>query len=155
MLGAYIDYYRAHGKTYHVKAQWESVAIKGKPIPGRAALVEAMFMAELENLVLTAGHDISKLVPPVRVDVTRDGDHYVLMNGSERDLEAGDMMMADGEAIISSVLYGPTPPASRPRPRRCSLRCTRQLASARQPFETISTTSVRTSCSCPRTRQPS
>ena len=85
----------------------EQVAVKGKPIPGRAALVEAMFMAELENLVLTAGHDISKLVPPVRVDGTRDGDHYVLMNGSERELEAGDMMMADGEGIISSVLYGP------------------------------------------------
>jgi DNA/RNA-binding domain of Phe-tRNA-synthetase-like protein len=107
VLRAYVDYYRAHGKTYHVKAQWESVAVKGKPIPRRAALVEAMFMAELENLVLTAGHDVSMLVPPVRVDVTGDGDRYVLMNGGERELGAGDMMMADGEGIISSVLYGP------------------------------------------------
>jgi hypothetical protein len=30
---AYIDYYRRHRKTYPVKAQWESVALKGKPIP--------------------------------------------------------------------------------------------------------------------------
>jgi hypothetical protein len=37
---AYADYYRAHGKTYHVKAQLESVARKGKSIPSRAALVE-------------------------------------------------------------------------------------------------------------------
>jgi hypothetical protein len=47
---AYVDYYRRHGKTYHVKAQRESIALKGKPIPARAALVEAMFMAELKSL---------------------------------------------------------------------------------------------------------
>jgi DNA/RNA-binding domain of Phe-tRNA-synthetase-like protein len=104
---AYLDYYRAHGKTYHVKAQWESVAVKGKPIPSRAALVEAMFMAELKNLVLTAGHDLEAIAPPLRVEVTREGDRYVLMNGSERVLGAGDMMMVDGEGIVSSVLHGP------------------------------------------------
>jgi DNA/RNA-binding domain of Phe-tRNA-synthetase-like protein len=107
VLGAYADYYRAHGKTYHVKAQWESVAVKNKPIPRRAALVEAMFIAELRNLMLTAGHDLSALVPPVRVEVTRDGDRYELMNGTERTLSPGDMMMVDGEGIISSVLHGP------------------------------------------------
>jgi DNA/RNA-binding domain of Phe-tRNA-synthetase-like protein len=104
---AYVDYYRAHGKTYHVKAQWESVAVKGKPVPRRAALVEAMFMAELSNLVLTAGHDLAAVALPVRVDVTREDDGYVLMNGSERALTAGDMMMVDGGGIISSVLHGP------------------------------------------------
>src|SRR4029453_18871668 len=66
VLHAYVDYYRAHGKTYHVKAQWESVAVKGKPIPRRAALVEAMFMAELKNLVLTAGHDLAAVRLPIR-----------------------------------------------------------------------------------------
>jgi DNA/RNA-binding domain of Phe-tRNA-synthetase-like protein len=104
---AYVDYYRAHGKTYHVKAQWESVAVKRKPVPRRAALVEAMFMAELSNLILTAGHDLAALALPVRVDVTREDDGYVLMNGSERTLTAGDMMMVDGSGIISSVLQGP------------------------------------------------
>jgi DNA/RNA-binding domain of Phe-tRNA-synthetase-like protein len=104
---AYLDYYRAHGETYHVKAQWESVAVKRKPIPRRAALVEAMFMAELQNLILTAGHDLAAVVPPVRADVTREGDWYVLLNGSERKLRAGDMMMVDGQGIISSVLHGP------------------------------------------------
>jgi DNA/RNA-binding domain of Phe-tRNA-synthetase-like protein len=104
---AYVDYYRTHGKSYHVKAQWESVALKGKPIPGRAALVEAMFMAELENLMLTAAHDLATLVLPVRVEVTRDGDRYTLMDGSERVLGAGDMAMVDGEGIVSSVLHGP------------------------------------------------
>jgi DNA/RNA-binding domain of Phe-tRNA-synthetase-like protein len=106
-LRAYADHYRAHGKTYHLKAQWESVARKGKPIPSRAALVEAMFMAELENLLLTAGHDLEAIAAPVAVDVTRDGDRYVLMSGAERDLGPGDMKMADREGIVSSVLHGP------------------------------------------------
>jgi DNA/RNA-binding domain of Phe-tRNA-synthetase-like protein len=106
-LRAYVDYYRAHGKTYHLKAQWESIAVKGRSIPSRAALVEAMFMAELKNLILTAGHDLAAATLPVRVAVTREDDGYVLMNGTERFLGPGDMMMVDGESIISSVLYGP------------------------------------------------
>jgi len=107
VLRAYVDYYRDRGKTYHVKAQRESVALKGKPIPSRAALVEAMFMAELENLVLTAGHDLDALEAPLRADVTTDGDRYVLLNGADAVLERGDMLMADGAGIVSSVLRGP------------------------------------------------
>jgi DNA/RNA-binding domain of Phe-tRNA-synthetase-like protein len=107
VLDAYVDYYRARGKTYHVKAQRESVARKGKPIPRRAALVEAMFMAELGNLVLTAGHDLDALEGPLRADATADGLRYTLLGGAEVVLEGGDMMMADGAGIVSSVLRGP------------------------------------------------
>jgi DNA/RNA-binding domain of Phe-tRNA-synthetase-like protein len=107
VLRAYADYYRARGKTYQVKAQWESVALSGKAIPSRAALVEAMFMAELESLVLTAGHDLSAVELPVRVDVTGEDDRYVLMSGTERVLGEGDMMMVDGRDVIASVVYGP------------------------------------------------
>jgi DNA/RNA-binding domain of Phe-tRNA-synthetase-like protein len=103
---AYLDYYRARGKTYPVKAQRESV-VKGKSIPSRAALVEAMFMAELENLILTAGHDLDAIDAPLRVDLTADEDRYVLLNGAEAVLERGDMMMVDGAGIVSSVLRGP------------------------------------------------
>ena len=107
VLRAYGDYYRAHGNTYHVKAQRESVLVKRKPIPSRAALVEAMFMAELRNLVLTAGHDLDALAPPLRADVSAEGDRYVALNGAEAVLEPGDMLMADGAGIVSSVLRGP------------------------------------------------
>jgi DNA/RNA-binding domain of Phe-tRNA-synthetase-like protein len=107
VLRAYVEYYRARGKTYQVKAQRDSVALKGKPIPRRAALVEAMFMGELKNMILTAGHDLDVLVPPLRVDLTADEDRYLLLNGAEAVLERGDMMMADGEGIVSSVLRGP------------------------------------------------
>jgi DNA/RNA-binding domain of Phe-tRNA-synthetase-like protein len=107
VLHAYVHYYRARGKTYHVKAQLESVARKGRPIPSRAALVEAMFMAELENLILTAGHDLDAIVPPVQADVTAGGARYVLLAGTEVVLQPGDMMMADGTGIVSTVLRGP------------------------------------------------
>lgn len=107
VLQAYVDYYRARGKTYHVKAQRESVAGKGRPVPSRAALVEAMFMAELRTLVLTAGHDLDALTLPLRADVTGDGDRYVLLNGAEAPVKPGDMGMADREGIVSTVLLGP------------------------------------------------
>jgi len=107
VLRAYHDYYRLHGNTYHVRAQRESVAVKGKPIPSRAALVEAMFMAEVRNLILTAGHDLDALVPPLRADVSAAGDRYVALNGADAVLGPGDMLMADAEGIVSSVLRGP------------------------------------------------
>jgi len=53
-IRAYAGYYKQFKKTYHVQHQLESVALKGRDIPRTAALVEAMFMAELENLLLTA-----------------------------------------------------------------------------------------------------
>ena len=107
VLAAFSDYYRARGKTYHVRAQRESVASGRRLIPSRAALVEAMFMAELQNLVLTAGHDLDAVASTVRVDVSAGGERYVQLNGSEAGLEAGDMIMADATGIISSVLRGP------------------------------------------------
>ncbi len=48
ILQAYDAYYRQFKKTYHVQLQLESILFKGKSIPSVAALVEAMFMAEVE-----------------------------------------------------------------------------------------------------------
>jgi hypothetical protein len=57
-LAANDVYYRRFGQTYHVLMQIESIVLKGKPIPRRAALVEAAFMAELATGILTASHDM-------------------------------------------------------------------------------------------------
>jgi DNA/RNA-binding domain of Phe-tRNA-synthetase-like protein len=104
---AYDAYFKRFGKTYHVLLQVESVALKGKPIPRVSALVEVMFMAELKNLLLTAGHDLESVQPPVRLDVSDGGERYVMLNGREQVLTPGDMLMADTQGVISSVLYGP------------------------------------------------
>jgi len=146
VLRAYVDYYRARGKTYQVKAQRDSVALKGKPIPRRAALVEAMFMAELANLILTAGHDLDAMTPPLRADVTADGDRYILLNGAEAVLERGDMMMPTESGSSRACSAGRTSGLASPqRPATCCSPPTRPPASAWTPFEITSMTSRRTS----------
>jgi len=106
-IDAYDRYYRRFGQTYHVQHQVESVAVKSKPIPRRATLVEAMFMAELETQVLTAGHDLDSLELPVTVDVARPGDVMTLYSGAIKELPVDDMLMRDGVGIITSVILGP------------------------------------------------
>src|SRR5688500_4543235 len=61
IIEAYNAYYRKFEKSYHVRMQLESIVFKGKSLPGVAALVEAMFMAEIDDLLLTAGHDLDSL----------------------------------------------------------------------------------------------
>lgn len=106
-LPAYRDYYKRFKKTYHIQMQLESVAFKGKSIPGVAALVEAMFMAELKDMLLTAGHDLDVVEPPVRLDVAKGTEQYLRLNGQEQELKAGDMFIADTQGVLSSVIYGP------------------------------------------------
>jgi DNA/RNA-binding domain of Phe-tRNA-synthetase-like protein len=107
VLQAYEEYYKRFKKTYHVQLQLESILFKGKTIPGVAALVEAMFMAEVKNLLLTAGHDLDVLRLPARLEASRGGESYTLMRGTPQELKEGDMFIADGEGILSSVIYGP------------------------------------------------
>jgi DNA/RNA-binding domain of Phe-tRNA-synthetase-like protein len=106
-LPAYAAYYRRFKKTYHLQLQLESVALKGKPIPRVAALVETMFMAELRNLVLTAGHDLDTLKLPLSLDVADGEECYTTLSGQEQPLAGGDMYIADRNGIISSIMYGP------------------------------------------------
>ena len=106
-IQAYNTYYKRYKKSYHVQLQLESVALKGRSIPRIAALVEAMFLAELNSLLLTAGHDLETVQPPIRLEVAEGTESYTLLNGKEQLLKAGDMFMADAEGVISSVIYGP------------------------------------------------
>ena len=107
ILQAYDAYYRQFKKTYHVQLQLESILFKGKSIPSVAALVEAMFMAEVDNLLLTAGHDLDKLHLPLTLDVAKGTESYTLLRGEPQTPKAGDMMIVDSEGIISSIIYGP------------------------------------------------
>ena len=106
-ISAYNAYYKQFKKTYHVQAQLESIAFKGRTIPSVGAVVTAMFMAEVKNLLLTAGHDWAAIQPPLRIDVATGSEQYVLINGQEQATKPGDMLMADAQGVISSVIYGP------------------------------------------------
>lgn len=103
----YNAHYKRYNKTYPVLQQLVSIALKNKSIPQVAGLVEAMFIAEVKNLLLTAGHDLEAVVEPVTLDVSRGDEYYVQLNRQEQRLKPGDMMMTDSQGVISNVLYGP------------------------------------------------
>ena len=71
-FAVYRAYYRRFEKTYHVQLQFESVALKGKPLRSNGSLVLAMFAAELQNRLLTAGHDLAAIAGPLTVDLAVD-----------------------------------------------------------------------------------
>ena len=104
---SYSDYYKRFKKTYHVFLQFESVVKKGKPIPSVAALVEVMFMAELKNGLLTAGHDLEKVQGEPRLEIAQGNEVYMTLSGQEKTLKTGDMYIHDEIGVISSVIYGP------------------------------------------------
>jgi DNA/RNA-binding domain of Phe-tRNA-synthetase-like protein len=106
-LAAYAGYYRRFDKTYHVLLQLESVAFKGRPLRARGALVGAMFRAELETGLLTAGHDADLFVGGLTIDLVAAGDAYTGIGGRAIEAAPGDMCIRDGAGIVSSVVYGP------------------------------------------------
>ena len=107
VLQAYTSYYRQFKKTYHVQLQLESLLFKEKSIPSVAALVEAMFMAEMNNMLLTAGHDLDTARAPLTLDIAQGTETYILLRGVPQTPKAGDMMITDVEGIISNIIYGP------------------------------------------------
>src|SRR5215831_600338 len=107
ILKIYEEYYKRFKKTYHLQLQLESIVLKGKAIPTVASLVECMFMAEVKNMLLTAGHDLDLLQLPLTLDVSRGTESYTVMRGEEQPLKAGDMFIHDQVGIISDIIYGP------------------------------------------------
>jgi DNA/RNA-binding domain of Phe-tRNA-synthetase-like protein len=105
-IEAYNGYYKNFGKTYHVRAQLESI-INGKPLSSASAVLTAMFMAEVKNMLLTAGHDCYRVDFPVRITVGTGAEKFTDIRGAEKEIVAGDMLMSDGKGVISSILLGP------------------------------------------------
>jgi DNA/RNA-binding domain of Phe-tRNA-synthetase-like protein len=106
VMQAYQRYYRKFGYTYHVLLQLESVALKGKSLPYVSPLVDANFAAELDTLILTAGHDVAQLEAPVVIDSAREGDEITQMGGERKGVPAGDMLMRDAQGVACTILRG-------------------------------------------------
>jgi DNA/RNA-binding domain of Phe-tRNA-synthetase-like protein len=106
VIAAYDRYYTRFTKTYHVQLQLESIVLKGKQLPDVSPAVDANFMAEVETLILTAGHDSQKLRGSIVIDVSREGDQMTQMTGKSKVIRPGDMIMRDAEGICCSIIYG-------------------------------------------------
>lgn len=102
----YTEYYNLFSTTYHVRLQLESI-LSGKAIPMISPLVTSMFVAELQNQLLTAGHDLDLCETPFEVCVAQGNEIYTLMNGQTRTLKPKDLFIKDNKEIISSIMYGP------------------------------------------------
>lgn len=106
-LPAYTAYYKQFDKTYHVLGQLKSIIFKQKSIPSVASLVESMFIAELKNGLLTAGHDLDKVEGTISINVSNGNEHYTVMRGVDQQLKSGDMYISDMQGILSNIIYGP------------------------------------------------
>ena len=106
-IKTYNNYYKRFKKTYHVLLQLESIVFKNKSIPKVASLVEVMFIAELKNLLLTAGHDLDAIDLPIKLDVSSGGEKYTQISGQGKEMIYNDMMVSDLQGITSSIIYGP------------------------------------------------
>ena len=106
VMSAYKQYYSRFKKTYHVQLQVESIAQKGRKLPNVSPLVDANFIAEMETFILTAGHDVEKLQQPITIDISREGDTIIQMNGQQKPIRTGDMIMKDANGVSCSILYG-------------------------------------------------
>lgn len=103
----YKNYYKKFKKTYPVQLELESVVLKGKSIPNVSTLVEAMFTAELKNLLLTAGHDLDKIDFPLKLSLADGSESFTGISGKDQSLTKNDMLLSDETSIISSILNGP------------------------------------------------
>lgn len=103
----YVKYYKRFKKTYPVLLQLESILLKGRKIPSAGPLVESMFLSEVKNLLLTAGHDMDKLQLPLEVTVAKGGESFEGMGQKSQVLTKDDMLVKDQEGIISGILNGP------------------------------------------------
>ena len=64
-------------------------------------------MAEMQDMLLTAGHDLDVLQLPLTLDVATGTEGYTLLRGEQQTLKPGDMMIRDQSGVISSIIYGP------------------------------------------------
>jgi DNA/RNA-binding domain of Phe-tRNA-synthetase-like protein len=106
VMAAYVAYYKRFRKTYHLLLQLESVAKKNKSIPQTIPLVQAVFMAEMNSFLLTAGHDLDKVLKPIKLDIADGTESYPSLRGEKVICKSGDMIMSDSQGVICSIIRG-------------------------------------------------
>ncbi|OLS25237.1 MAG: Phenylalanine--tRNA ligase beta subunit [Candidatus Heimdallarchaeota archaeon LC_2] len=106
VIKSYNQFFKKFGKVYPIQYQIQSI-IDGKGLPSTIKVVEAMFMAELQTMFLTAGHDLDKIEGNLKVELTDGDEKYLKINQKDQILKPKDLICSDNRGIISSVLYGP------------------------------------------------
>jgi len=103
----YHAYYRKFNKTYHVLHQCESIASGKRSLPGGPPLVQAMFLAEIANRLLTAGYDCSELRGPFTVRLAGDNERFLGMGERACSVPENDILLAMDRIVLGSIICGP------------------------------------------------
>ena len=106
-IRAYTNYYKKFRCSYPVIVQLESVLKGRKTLHVESGLLQTMFLSELESMLLTAGHDLSKLQLPLQLKVTSGNENYRSISGKDVTVVEGDLMICDNFGVISSIMRGP------------------------------------------------
>ena len=102
----YRPFYKRFDSKVPMEFQIKSI-LNNKEIPMTHPIVTCMFMAELKNIILTAGHDLVELGDSIEVLRSNGSEEYTKINEKLQKLKNNDIFATDGTSIISSVLYGP------------------------------------------------
>lgn len=106
-IHVYVSYYKKFGYNYPVLAQLESILRGKKALHTESHLLRTMFLAELNSMLLTAGHDLKQIHLPLELKAAIGTETYVSISGKEVEAIRGDVMLCDGNGPISSILRGP------------------------------------------------
>ncbi len=102
----YHSFYKKFDSKVPMEFQIRSI-LNNKGIPTFNPIVTCLFMAELKNIILTAGHDLDKLSEEIEVLCSDGAEEYTKINGKIQKLKKNDIFAKNNLNIISSVLYGP------------------------------------------------
>lgn len=103
----YHKYYKNFKKTYHVLHQCESIATGSRTLPKGPPLVQAMFMAEIKNQLLTAGYDYSALQAPFHVTLSDGKNSFEGMGRQNRVPPKSDILFSTDKTTLGSIICGP------------------------------------------------
>lgn len=107
-ISAYIAYYKKFGSNYHLLAQLESLIKGKKSVDFDSGLLQAMFLSEMDDILLTAGHDLTKLHLPLQLKIATGEETYQSISGKEVVAVRGDLMLFDKESPykFARMLWG-------------------------------------------------
>lgn len=106
MIKKYDSYFKQWKKTYPIEFQIKTIK-DGRRFPKVSALVDVMFLAELNSCILTSGHDLDKIQGNLTFNVSSGGELYLKLNNQEQKLKQSDVILNDEEGLLASILYGP------------------------------------------------
>ncbi len=106
VVQCYADYYKKWEKTYPIVFQINSIK-KGRTFPQVSTYVDSMFLAELEDRILTSGHDRDTIQGELVYDLADEGEEYIKLNGEKQVLVKNDIVLRDTDGVLASILFGP------------------------------------------------